>query len=92
MGRRYRQTPLRRRHTLFVGVRVRGGGVLVRQLAVVLRGRRVLLGVFVTALYTFRLLFMTFHGPERFREATAAHGAEEHDGGGPGHGHGADFL
>jgi NADH-quinone oxidoreductase subunit L len=27
----------------------------------------VLLGVFVTALYTFRLLFMTFHGPERFR-------------------------
>src|SRR5262249_7844743 len=33
----------------------------------------VLLGVFVTALSTFRLLFMTFHGPERFREpATAA--------------------
>ena len=27
----------------------------------------VLLGVFVTALYTFRMLFMTFHGPERFR-------------------------
>jgi NADH-quinone oxidoreductase subunit L len=38
----------------------------------------VLLGVFVTALYTFRLLFMTFHGPERFREAATAHGAEEH--------------
>jgi NADH-quinone oxidoreductase subunit L len=27
----------------------------------------VLSGVFVTALYTFRLLFMTFHGPERWR-------------------------
>jgi NADH-quinone oxidoreductase subunit L len=26
-------------------------------------------GVFVTALYTFRLIFMTFHGPERFRHA-----------------------
>src|ERR1039457_491910 len=25
----------------------------------------VLLGVFVTALYTFRMMFMTFHGPER---------------------------
>jgi NADH-quinone oxidoreductase subunit L len=25
----------------------------------------VLLGVFVTALYTFRMIFMTFHGPER---------------------------
>ena len=32
----------------------------------------VLLGVFVTALYTFRMLFMTFHGPERFRDAHAA--------------------
>src|SRR6187455_3282519 len=28
--------------------------------------------VFVTALYTFRLIFMTFHGPERFREPAAA--------------------
>jgi len=41
----------------------------------------VLLGVFVTALYTFRLLFMTFHGPERFRApvvgaAAGAHGGE----------------
>jgi NADH-quinone oxidoreductase subunit L len=39
----------------------------------------VLLGVFVTALYTFRMLFMTFHGPERFRHAAhddhAAHDA-----------------
>jgi NADH-quinone oxidoreductase subunit L len=48
----------------------------------------VLAGVFVTALYTFRMLFLTFHGAERFRsEETqetpgsghppAAHGAEE---------------
>src|SRR5713101_6635792 len=29
----------------------------------------VLCGVFVTALYTFRMLFLTFHGPERFRAA-----------------------
>jgi NADH-quinone oxidoreductase subunit L len=28
----------------------------------------VLGGVFVTALYSFRLVFMTFHGPERFRQ------------------------
>ena len=30
----------------------------------------VLLGVFVTALYTFRMLFLTFHGEERFRTRT----------------------
>ena len=35
----------------------------------------VLLGVFVTSLYTFRLLFMTFHGPERFRDEAATHAA-----------------
>ena len=41
----------------------------------------VLLGVFVTALYTFRLLFLTFHGPERFR-AAAPHGeADDREGG-----------
>jgi NADH-quinone oxidoreductase subunit L len=39
--------------------------------------------VFVTALYTFRLIFMTFHGPERFREpsvpdARGEHGHGEH--------------
>jgi NADH-quinone oxidoreductase subunit L len=34
----------------------------------------VLAGVFVTALYTFRMLFLTFHGPERFRHVA-------HDGG-----------
>ena len=33
----------------------------------------VLTTVFVTALYTFRMVFMTFHGPERFH---AAHGGE----------------
>jgi NADH-quinone oxidoreductase subunit L len=36
----------------------------------------VLLGVFVTSLYTFRLLFLTFHGPERFHHhdsGSAAH-------------------
>jgi NADH-quinone oxidoreductase subunit L len=45
----------------------------------------VLGGVFVTALYTFRMIFMTFHGPERFRHAhghassdtTAAHEQED---------------
>jgi NADH-quinone oxidoreductase subunit L len=44
----------------------------------------VMSGVFVTALYTFRLIFLTFHGPERFRHAaeahgtSASHGAETH--------------
>jgi len=36
----------------------------------------VLAGVFVTSLYTFRMLFMTFHGPERFRHAHG-HGHED---------------
>jgi NADH-quinone oxidoreductase subunit L len=31
----------------------------------------VVAGVFVTALYTFRMLFMTFHGPERWATANA---------------------
>src|SRR5467141_73332 len=35
----------------------------------------VLCGVFVTALYTFRMLFLTFHGPERFRAVSGAHAA-----------------
>ena len=36
----------------------------------------VTVGVFLTALYSFRLIFMTFHGEERFRHAEpdAAHG------------------
>ncbi|MBV8974484.1 MAG: NADH-quinone oxidoreductase subunit L, partial [Sinobacteraceae bacterium] len=43
----------------------------------------VLLGVFVTSLYTFRLLFLTFHGPERFRDPAtpAASPALSHEGG-----------
>src|SRR5690606_36896712 len=36
----------------------------------------VLLGVFVTAFYRFRLIFMTFHGQERF--AGAGHQEQEH--------------
>jgi NADH-quinone oxidoreductase subunit L len=48
----------------------------------------VLLGVFVTAFYSFRLVFMTFHGPERFGAAAghdqhAPHAAHA----GAGHGH-----
>jgi NADH-quinone oxidoreductase subunit L len=48
----------------------------------------VLATVFVTALYTFRLIFMTFHGPERFRQGGAHHaGAHEQNGhGAPAHG------
>jgi NADH-quinone oxidoreductase subunit L len=43
----------------------------------------VLVTVFITALYTFRLIFMTFHGPERFRnppvgDARGEHGHGEH--------------
>jgi NADH-quinone oxidoreductase subunit L len=48
----------------------------------------VLLGAYVTSLYTFRLLFMTFHGEERFRHVEAAH--DHHDASahaGEGHGH-----
>src|SRR5215469_8897117 len=45
----------------------------------------VLAGVFVTSLYTFRLLFMTFHGEERFRHVAAAHDHHDHD-----HDHGHD--
>jgi NADH-quinone oxidoreductase subunit L len=37
----------------------------------------VLATVFVTALYTFRLVFMTFHGPERFH-GEGGHGEGEH--------------
>ena len=33
----------------------------------------VLLGVFVTALYTFRMFFLVFHGKERMDEATRSH-------------------
>jgi len=39
----------------------------------------VLIGVFVTALYTFRLLFMTFHGKERFGHDEHGHGGKPHE-------------
>ena len=45
----------------------------------------VLLGAFVTSLYSFRLLYMTFFGKERFREAHA----DDHGHGHDDHGHGA---
>jgi NADH-quinone oxidoreductase subunit L len=38
----------------------------------------VLATVFITALYTFRLIFMTFHGPERFRNPPVADARGEH--------------
>jgi NADH-quinone oxidoreductase subunit L len=38
----------------------------------------VLLGVFVTALYSFRLLYMTFHGRERFVVEHGSHGHDDH--------------
>ena len=41
----------------------------------------VLLGAYVTSLYTFRLLFMTFHGEERFRRVEAAATAHDAHGG-----------
>jgi len=52
----------------------------------------VLVGVFITALYTFRMLFMTFHGRERFGRGEGEHG-HAHDthaqGGATSDGHGA---
>ena len=64
---------------LFQGRDHRGGGrvaPLGRDLRLLVRA----VGVFVTALYTFRMLFLTFHGPERFRTAHARtseqHGAD----------------
>ncbi len=48
----------------------------------------VLLGVFVTALYTFRMIFLTFHGPERFAHAgEGAHGHDAHHDSHGGHDH-----
>ncbi len=48
----------------------------------------VLLGVFVTAFYSFRMFFLVFHGKERFAEHAAAHGHDHDHGHGYGHGHG----
>jgi NADH-quinone oxidoreductase subunit L len=47
----------------------------------------VLLGVFVTAFYSFRLIFMTFHGPERF---AVAHDPQGHGSHGSSHDHDHD--
>jgi NADH-quinone oxidoreductase subunit L len=47
----------------------------------------VLGGVFVTALYTFRMIFMTFHGPERFRQVDAHGAATAHATTATAHGH-----
>jgi NADH-quinone oxidoreductase subunit L len=47
----------------------------------------VMLGVFITSFYSFRLLYLTFHGPERFREAHA-HDDHRHDAHHDDHGHG----
>jgi len=44
----------------------------------------VMIGVFVTALYTFRMIFMTFHGAPRWTAGDATH----HGDGGDGHAHG----
>ncbi len=52
--------------------------------------------VFVTALYTFRVYFLVFHGEERFRHAVSHHGHDDHGhddahahDDGHGHGHGS---
>jgi NADH-quinone oxidoreductase subunit L len=49
----------------------------------------VFIGVFITAFYSFRLVFMTFHGPERFghHDSHAEHGHDAH--GHDTHGHDA---
>jgi NADH-quinone oxidoreductase subunit L len=54
----------------------------------------VLIGVFVTALYTFRMVFMTFHGAPRWRQDDGADGhtgghGEDHPNHADHHGHGS---
>jgi NADH-quinone oxidoreductase subunit L len=49
----------------------------------------VLIGVFVTAFYTFRLVFMTFHGEERWAHAEAGH--DDGHVHGDDHGHGGEY-
>lgn len=43
-------------------------------------------GAFLTAVYSFRLIFVTFFGPERWRDAAPAHGHDDHGHGGEPHG------
>jgi NADH-quinone oxidoreductase subunit L len=51
----------------------------------------VTVGVFITAFYTFRMLFLAFHGDERFRDAHGGTaGTQEEPGHDATHGHGAD--
>jgi len=45
----------------------------------------VLVGVFITALYSFRLLYLTFHGSERFVVEHGEHGHDNHHHYEPGH-------
>lgn len=40
----------------------------------------VMIGVFVTAFYSFRMYFLVFHGDERFGKAHTDHGHDAHDG------------
>ncbi|MBE0612259.1 MAG: NADH-quinone oxidoreductase subunit L [Burkholderiales bacterium] len=49
----------------------------------------VLMGVFVGGLYSFRLIFYTFHGKERFGAHADAHGHDAHAGAHDEHGHDA---
>ena len=54
-----------------------------------------LFGAFLTAVYSFRLIFITFFGPEHWRAAKSAHHGDDHHGaGGQGHDtpHGAHTL
>jgi len=48
----------------------------------------VLIGVFVTAFYTFRMVFMTFHGAPRWEQGHETHDHPAHDDHDHGHGHG----
>ena len=50
----------------------------------------VLIGVFVTAFYSFRMYFLVFHGPERFRDKPFPPPAHDHDAHDEAEGHGGD--
>jgi len=52
----------------------------------------VTIGVFLTALYSFRLIFLTFHGHERFRDATVLDGAHAQDEHAPGDPHESPWV
>ena len=52
----------------------------------------VLLGVFVTSFYSFRLLYLTFHGKERFRDAHDEHGHGHDDHAAHSDAHGQDVA